>query len=166
MSGEKRKKQHPTQKRKSNAKKSRDPTQKSDIQRKKVGSNAKKQHTTQTGKIQRKKATYNAEGARMSKIATSNAKKDIQRKKVSTQTGRIERTLGSAAPPSVRPEMCLFGVFRRQKGAFPKVRGPKMGLTQKSKVPKWVCRSPLAVVEAAPTRFRNDPTLFRNIWPR
>ena len=27
------------------------------------------------------------------------------------------------------------------------------GLIQKSKVPKWVCRSPLAVGEAAPTRF-------------
>ena len=28
-----------------------------------------------------------------------------------------------------------------------------LGLIQKSKVPKWVCRSPLAVVEAAPSLF-------------
>ena len=44
-------------------------------------------------------------------------------------------------------DMCVFGAFRRQKRAFPKIESLKM-----------VCRSPLAVVEAA-TRP------FRNIWP-
>ena len=34
-----------------------------------------------------------------------------------------------------------------------RVLARKAGLSQKLKVPKWVCRSPLAVGEAAPTRF-------------
>ena len=37
-------------------------------------------------------------------------------------------------------EVFVFGAFRRQKRAFPKIKGFKMDLTQKSKVPKWVCR--------------------------
>ena len=41
-------------------------------------------------------------------------------------------------------EMHIFGAFRRQKCAFPKFKVPNPGLTQKSKVPKWVCRSTLA----------------------
>ena len=35
------------------------------------------------------------------------------------------------------------------------------GWTQKSKVSKCVCRSPLAVLESAPTRFCNGPTFFQ-----
>ena len=55
-------------------------------------------------------------------------------------------------------EMCIFGAFRRQTCALPKIKVPNPGLTQKSKVPKWVCRSTLA-------NFCNDPPFFAIYGP-
>ena len=59
--------------------------------------------------------------------------------------------------PSVRPEMCLFGAFRRQKVHFQKLEVPNR-FCPKSKVPKWVCRWTLAI-------FCNGPPFFAIFGP-
>ena len=57
----------------------------------------------------------------------------------------------------LRPILSKLGQFK------PEIKIP--GLIQKSKVPKLVCRSPLAHFEAAPSHFQAALPHFCNIWP-